>query len=254
MAKDTLLVIVQGILSDADSDEVNSISDTIESMQCARVVKTIFEDVVTGNRDLTYHEKIIRLTATDTNTPNVMERPAGLINIEWVQYDKRLTAGGAQRYSPIRYRDPESFFSFVSGRTIGASDIDAVTLDSGHVIPVKNAQAPTYYTFLQGYDDIIFDAYDSGLETNLQNSKSLAYGEVKPTLALTDGAIPDLPEHLFNTLVSSARALYFDLFKDGVTKQVDKLERRAEVRAQRVRHITKTERDNNPTPHYGRKR
>jgi len=253
MAKDTLLDIVQGILSDADGDEVNSISDTIESMQCARVVKTIFEDVVTGNRDLTYHEKIIRLTATSGSTPNVMERPAGLINIEWIQYDKRLAAGDAQRYAPIHYREPESFFNFVSGRKTDDSDVEAVTLTSGHVIPVKNAQAPTYYTFLQGYDSIIFDAYDSGLETNLQNSKSLAYGEVKPTLALTDTAIPDLPEHLFNTLVSSARALYFDLYKDGVTKQIDKLERRAEVRAQRVRHITKTERANHPTPNYGRK-
>lgn len=106
---------------------------------------------------------------------------------------------------------------------------------------VRNDILPTFWTFLQGFDDIIFDAYDRNLDSNLQASKSLAYGKTKPTLALTDQSVPDLPEHLINSLKSQARALYFDLYKDGVTKKVDELDRRSEVRQQRHRHLVKME-------------
>ena len=40
--KKNLLEIVQNILSDMDSQEVNSISDSIEAMQVAQIVETTF--------------------------------------------------------------------------------------------------------------------------------------------------------------------------------------------------------------------
>jgi hypothetical protein len=40
MAKMTLLEIVQDILSDMDSDEVNSINDSVESLQLAQMIKS----------------------------------------------------------------------------------------------------------------------------------------------------------------------------------------------------------------------
>ena len=38
--KKNLLEIVQNILSDMDSEEVNTISDTVEAMQVAQIVET----------------------------------------------------------------------------------------------------------------------------------------------------------------------------------------------------------------------
>ena len=46
MAKLTVLEIVQNILSDLNSEEVNSISDTIEADQVAEIVKTTYLDLV----------------------------------------------------------------------------------------------------------------------------------------------------------------------------------------------------------------
>jgi hypothetical protein len=124
--------------------------------------------------------------------------------------------------------------------------------DSGHIIIVKNDVAPTYYTVLDGYDDLVFDSYDKALETNLQNSKSLAYGTLKPTLTLADATVPNLPQHLMVLLRREARAMYFDLYKDGLTSEVDRTRRRAEVRAQRQRRMIK-DTDNQTGPNYGRK-
>ena len=255
MAKETLLEIVQDILAEADGDEVNSISDTIESDQCARVVRTCFRNIVDGS-DLKLHETIVKLDATSSSTPNVMTRPEGLYDIQWIKYNVKLTAGGDQNYETIDYMEPQDFFEMQAQRTASDSNVEEVALDSGYSMLVINDRAPKYWTIIEDYDDIIFDAYDSDLETNLQNSKSLAYGTIKPTLGLTDAATADLPKHLFNRLKNDARAMYFDLYKDGITPEIDRLRRRSEVRTQRMRHITKYgERTTETTgPDYGRKK
>lgn len=240
MAKETLLEIVQDILSDSDGDAVNTIAATIESDQCARVVRTIFNQLVDGT-DIAYHEGIRELDATSPTTPNIMTRPDGFYDIEWIKYDIRNEWSEPQRYQTVRYMDPTEFIYLLADRNADDSNVQAVTLNSGYELLIVNDAAPTYWTQLQGADDIIFDAYDNNLDANLQASKSLAWGKTKPTLPLTDLAVPDLPDHLFNALKSQARALYFDLYKDGATREIDRLSRRSEVRTQRHRHLLKME-------------
>ena len=63
MAKDTLLEIVQDILSDADGDEVNSISDPVESEQCAKILRNEFKTIV-DEFDIKMQETLIQLTAS----------------------------------------------------------------------------------------------------------------------------------------------------------------------------------------------
>jgi hypothetical protein len=183
----------------------------------------------------------------------VMTRPEGLYDIQWVQYNIKPTAAGDQKYGLIDYVTPKEFFDRTSKRTASATNVTEVTLASGHEIMCLNDRAPTMYTLLEDYDTFIFDNYDSVVEAFLQNSKSLAYGRIKPTLALSDTATPDLPKNLFNQLKNEARALYFDLYKDGVTSEIDRLRRRSEVHMQRDRHITKYGERSKTGPDYGRK-
>jgi len=254
MAKETLLDIVQDLLSESDGDEVNSITDTIESDQAARVVRDTFRQIVDGH-DLAHHETVKRLDATGASTPNQMTRPEGFYAIEWIKYDKRTTAGGDPKTEDVTYLDPTRFLEICSSRTESDTNVTAVALASSTFeILVRTDKAPTYWTILEGYDTIVFDAYDSSLETNLQQSKVVALGKQKPTLALADASEPDLPKHLFRLLKTEARAMYFDLYKDGITSEIDRTRRRAEVRAQRHRHITKNLTNHKRTgPNYGRK-
>ena len=252
MAKDTVLAIVQQILSDADGDNVNSISDTTESMQCGDLVKDVFDQIVEGY-DLTLHNTLQRLSPTGSSTPTIMERPEGFHNIQYVKYDKKVTAAGDQNFQDVDYITPYEFMTRTSRRPIGDSQYEAMTLpDSGHIVIVRNNQAPSYYTVLDGYDDLVFDSYDFALESNLQSSKSLAYGTLKPTLTVADATVPNLPQHLMVLLRREVRAMYFDLYKDGLTSEVDRTRRRAEVRAQRQRRMIK-DTDNQTGPDYGRK-
>lgn len=253
MAKTTLLEIVQGILSDADGDEVDSIVDTIESDQCARVVRTEFDTIV-DDFDIKHHVTLKQLDATGSSTPTQMTRPEGFHSIEKIWYDRRVLVGDDAKYQEITFKHPEDFLEMTMSRTASDSDVTTTTLgDSGFSLLIKNDQAPTYWTILEGYDDILFDSYDVALETNLQTSKVLARGTQKPTLALTDAAVPDLPQNLMGLLKDRARAFYFDVYKDGTPRAVARKEQHSEVRSQRKKFITKKLQQERTGPNYGRK-
>lgn len=251
MAKQTLLQMTQDILSDIDGDEVNSITDTIESEQVARVIRDVYYEVTDIN-DFESLKTLVELDATSATTPNVMTRPEGFYGIEFVKYDKRTTAGANSSYEYVHYMNVDRFLELCHGRDTDDSNVEEVTLSTGHPIPVRNDTAPTYYTIMDdGDDELVFDSYDSNLETNLQQSKSLAYGFKKPTFALSDSTTITLPKHLETLVKARARARVFDLYKDGITPEVDRARRNAEVRAQRQRH-TILNSDNDRGPNYGR--
>lgn len=253
MAKDTLLEITQSILSEADGDEVNNISDTVESDQCARIIVSEFY-VIADEFDIKMFETLTKLTATGSSTPTQMTRPEGFHSIETVWYDKRTTSGGDPDFQEVHYKDKEVFLATSFSLNASDSDVETMSLgDSGHVLNIKNGEAPTYWTVLEGYDDIIFDSYDSALETNLQASKTLVKGVQRPTLTLANASIPDLPQNLMTLLKNRARSFYFDVYKDGAPPAVARRERYSETRSQREKYITKQLQEKRTGPNYGRK-
>lgn len=253
MAKTTLLSIVQGILSDSDSDEVNTIGATVEAQQCASIVSDEF-DIIVDEFDIKHHETLVKLDATDATTPTLMIRPEGFHSLEWVKYNTKETAGGDQKYTTICYKEPTDFLELTMTRSFSDTDVEELIMpDSSQVILIKNDVAPSYWTILEGYDYVIFDSYDSVIETNLQQSKCIARGVQRPTLIIADTTVPNLPENQMVLLKNRARAMYFDIFKDGTTKEVDKRQRNSEVRSQRKRYITRNLREERSGNNYGRK-
>jgi hypothetical protein len=84
--KYTLLEMTQDILSNLSSDEVNSISDTTESLQVATIIKQKYFDIV--NRvPLPEHEQLVHLDPSlDALMPVLMYVPDGIANIKWLKY------------------------------------------------------------------------------------------------------------------------------------------------------------------------
>jgi len=86
MAELTLLQMTQNILSALDSDEVNSISDTVESMQVARIIQNKYYDLTTRG-DLPEQQILLQLEASgDATKPVLMLVPATTSKIEWIKY------------------------------------------------------------------------------------------------------------------------------------------------------------------------
>lgn len=84
--KYTLLQMTQDILSSLNSDEVNSISDTPESLQVATIIKHKYFDII--NRvDLPDHQQLFQLQPSiNPAIPVLMYIPQGISGMKWVKY------------------------------------------------------------------------------------------------------------------------------------------------------------------------
>lgn len=82
----TLLEMTQSILSSMGSDEVNSISDTTESLQVADIIRQTYMNMI-GRYDLPQHNQLFQLQpSNDATRPTLMTFPNGVVRIEWMKY------------------------------------------------------------------------------------------------------------------------------------------------------------------------
>lgn len=251
--KPQLLEIVQDLLSDMDGDEVNSISDTLESTQIANLVVTTYDNIL-DEHDLLTTKDVFQLTASGTtDRPTHMTIPTGKFSVEWVKYDKRILSGDAQAWKVIPFLEPHDFMAVCDSRdstdttnNVEITDPSNVTL----IIDIKNA--PNFYTTFNS-DVLIFDAYDSDLESTLQTAKSKVFGQIRVDTTQADTTTIDLPHHLFTLLINEAREFAFDLYKDGAPQKVRQMAHRSRVRTQRTRDRLKINRETADRLDYGRK-
>lgn len=249
MAK-TLLEIVQDILSSMDSDEVNSITDTVESEQVARIVRNTYEDLI-SRVDYPEHWDMFELNASGTSTkPTLMYKPTNIKKIDFVKYDKRLTGETAPNYQYVAYQDRKTFLDRMYALNVDEDDVisfDHTISSDTMTLLCFNNKAPDYYTSL---DDnmLIFDSYDAVVDANLQKNKTMCYGLKIPTpFSMTDGFTPDLDEEQFALLFQESKATAFADLKQTTNARAERSARQQWIKTQ--------ENFSNPIrrPYYGRK-
>jgi hypothetical protein len=203
MPKMTLLDMVQDILSDIDSDEVNSISDTTESEQVVQIIKTTYENMMV-TKYMPHLKGLMQLDSTNSSTPSHMKMPDDVMELVTVNYDVHTSAQTDTKYKNMRYMEDTDFLEYTNARTTDNASVDLITDFSGAKLKIVTNTAPQYWT---SFDDeyLVFDSYDSSLESNLQNSKSQVVAYREPSLTLVDATIPDLPSEAFPYLLSEAK-------------------------------------------------
>lgn len=207
----TLLDIVQDVLSDMDSDEVNSINDTFESSQVAQIVKTTFFEMI-ANRNWPHLNKLIQLEASgDSAKPTKMRVSENVKEVRFIKYDKRKVGESRRRYQSVDYVTPEEFLRKIEGRN--NDDSNMLLVEEGVVeYTVRTDVPPTFYT---SFDDefVSFDSYDSEVDTTLQSSKTQVQAYVTPDWSSVDSFIPDLPEEAFSALLAESKSVSFNALK-----------------------------------------
>lgn len=208
MPKRTLLDMTQSILNDMSSDNVNSVDDTVESDQVVRIIRDVYFDLVERLEIPVQHTLLNLEGLGDTTKPTHMKLPDGVRYISSIRYNKLDTGDTAENYRPVDYKSPEEFLEFVYGRDNNSTDVDAITDFSGEKLLVRNDHNPTYWT---SFDDeyIVFDSYNSAVDTTLQSSKTTCRGSQESSFSLTDSFIPDLPAKFFPLLLSEAKTKCF---------------------------------------------
>lgn len=221
----TLLEYVNDILSDMDSDTVNSIDDTYESEQVAQIVRTTYEAMM-SNRNWPHMKKALQLTASgDPSYPNYMSLQNGIKEILFINYNKALEGETRRKYLPVKWKESDEFLRMTNNRNDDNSNIDIITDTSGVELLIINDQPPTYYTSFND-KDIVFDSYDINVETTLQSSKVQSQGYVFPSWEQADDFVPDLPQEAEAALLEEAKAKAMFKLKQMVDSKAEQEARR----------------------------
>lgn len=216
----TLLDIVQDIMSDMDSDEINSISDTAESLQVAQIVKTTYYNIIDG-KDFPWMYELFQLnTSGTTSRPTHMSLPDDIIDLKWIKYNNKKSTDTKNKLEKVIYKTPEDFINIVDSRDSSSSNISIITDPSDITINVYTDRGPMYFT---SFDDetLVFDAYDSAKETNLTNSNTQVYGKRSVTFTLSDSFTPDLPVQMFSYLLNEAKSTAFLTLKQMANQKAE---------------------------------
>lgn len=252
MAKLTLLQMVQNILSDLNSDEVNSITDTVEATQVAEVIKSCYYDLI---NDTNFPEtfNIGQLTALgSTSKPNYMKIPTDIQTVKWIKYDVHTTADPAVNFRLITYYTPDEFLDKVMSRTSTDTTITTVSDDSGVGLLIQNNKFPEYYT---SFDDeyLVFDSYASTEQTTLTAARSLIFCSREPVFSMTNTYVPDIDASMFPLLLSEAKSLCFVNSTQSTNAKVEQIAKRhRSARQSRLHRLDDAAR--NDWPNFGRRR
>lgn len=204
MLKKTLLEITQDILNDISGDEVDSINDTVESIQAAAIVRSAYYDMMT-TRDWPHTKKLITPVADATTTlPTHVQFDDAMKSLISINYDVSKIVGKLE-YKDVKFLLPDNFLRFTNQRNTQDTSNKKITDPSGVTLIISSKSGPTYYT---SFDDkqIVMDSYDSSLEDNLVMSKFQAYGYVIPDWTQEDTFIPPIPTEVFPLLINEAKS------------------------------------------------
>lgn len=205
--KYTLLDLTQNILSTMDGEEVNSINDTVESRQVAQVIRTSYYNILT-RANLPEHQQIFSLNAsTDITQPVLMTRPDNVRRIDTLKYNIISVDTPVDDYEYVTLLPVQQFLDMVQTFNTTDSDVDTFSFNN-HTFYYKTDKHPEYATAINDYY-VIFDSYDSAVDTTLQTSKTMCVGLVTPTFSLSDTFIPDLDDIQFPLLLSEATSTAF---------------------------------------------
>lgn len=229
-AQQTVLEYVTTALSNMDSDEVDSIDDTTESMQVAVLLKQMYFELVNRQEWSFLKGALAIVSAGDLAAPTKLVLPENCKRLRdlWYNVD---TAGGFQRQT-IVYLEPMLFLRRFSG---GQAAGDRLLVNPGNNMPfyISTVNQPTFYT---SFDDkhIWCDAYDSNVESTLQSTKVGAWGDRIPEFDITDAYVPFLPDHMVSLLQHTLNEAAMQVFKQTESPMDSKRVRRQTGQARRA--------------------
>lgn len=205
MQKLTLLEIVQSTLASMASDQVNTLTDSDESLVVAEIAKDTYYEILSRD-DWPFLKKVRGLDSYgNTAYPVFLKSPVPVAYIKNIRYNKRKSTDSNDKYEEIIYKEVDDFLDFIYSRTSSNTNVETITTPDNVKLYILNNKAPAYYT---SFDDetLVFDSYDSAVDTTLQSSKSTCITVEVPTWNSIDTFVPDLPHQMFPMFLAEVKA------------------------------------------------
>jgi hypothetical protein len=255
--KYTLLEMTQQLLYSLDGDEVDSITDTAESMSVAKIIEECYWDLVT-QLDLPEHNDFFQLTATSSATPTLMTMPSNVSHLDWIKYDWIATDETDHRYENVSYLPLRQFLDQalnLSSDDDGVVQFNVTINSETFYFKAHDNREPAFYTSYDDYN-VLFDAYNSDEDAYLQASKTMCYGSLIPDFTFSDSFTPDLDAKQFSYLLNEAKAQCWSDLKQQINTRAENKSRQNKIDSQKKKqNVGYPHNQNyyNEYPNYGRK-
>lgn len=199
--KYTLLDLTQKILSALDANNIDTLEDgDVEAEQVVMIINRVYNEIL-SKRNWPFLKK--RGTLIPGENPWELKVPEYYTTISELRY----------KTSKIKYVDNTTFSDIIFSRNIEEDNIN-----SNYIQTDKD---PSFYTT---YDNItlVFDSYDSNVESNLIESNSyIVYNKLPSSELFYDNDVPELPYRFHSVLLNGALAVAFtELKQDNVNSQM----------------------------------
>lgn len=229
--KRTLLEMVQDILASLDSDEVNSIDDTLEATQVATIIKNTYLNMA-SNRNWAGQKRLITFEHSGTpDKPTHLKTPDNIKELHTFRYDN-TKEDGEMVYNEIRYMEPDVFLRRVGSFNSQSMNTKTVVDFGGTPINIITNKPPSYWTT---FDDtyIVCDSYDSSVDDALKASKTQLHVTLLPSFRMVDDFVPDMPIEAFQGLFNEAKSVAFVEIKQVANQKAEQEATRQRVWATR---------------------
>ena len=231
--KKTLLEITIDVLNAIDGDEINSISDTVEALQIAGDIQTVYYDII-GRKDWQFLRALRPLgSVSDASKPTHLLVPEHTSKMEVLKYNKRKVVDGRNYYKEIYFKYPDEFLTYVNSRDNTASNYEEVTDVNGVKFTIRTDIHPSFFT---SFDDkyIVMDSYDSSIEDTLQGQHTQALLFTHPVWEVKDTFVPEFPAEMFAMFIAECMTY-------AIAKKDDQLIQKTQQTATRhQRHLSQT--------------
>ena len=233
--KMTLLEIVQSVLNSMDSDSVNAIDDTIESMQVADVAREVYFELMSYNDwDHLYQWQELQ-ALSDSQRPNFLRIPDNVSRLELFKYNTTKPGDYKQTISDVEYATPKYFIDICRSRSTGENNVEIIKNAQGVEMFIRNDVSPKFWTSFDNVH-IVTDAYNKAADTTLQASKSSAWCRVTPSWDTINTFIPDMPEDFFPAYLAEVKSKCHLYFKQQISEKDEQIARRG------LAHVRRKER------------
>ncbi len=253
--KYTHLKATQEILRAMESDEINSISDTVESVSVAQLLEAVYYDLAT-ELGLEEHDGFFELNASgDVAKPTLMTLPTNITRWDWIEYDIIDTGETYANHRRLEFVPIDEFVEMqnsLRGQTSGVGQMNVTSNGETFPIMYRSDKQPQYFTTYDD-DNILFDSYDSSVDSTLQKSKTRCYGATYPTFTQSDAFIPDLHPTQFSYYINKAKLRAFAELKQTTNPEVARETRNQKIRVQVNRRTTPDRPEVFKVARYGRK-
>jgi len=245
----TLLQVINYYMDHTDGFRSSTIDDNIEAQQVASIAEKVFYDLdndVFGNGKL---ESLVQLEALADNTkPNYLKLPDEALDIRNDAVFYNTTSDIAEiLMNEVDYLSPIEFLRFIGNKKVKTTN-QVVTDFGGYKMTIDNNKSPEYFT---SFDDshLVFDSYDSAVDSTLQQSKSGVITQLQRSFVPSDTYIIDFPEWFHTTYLNQVMSEASMALREEPLPTIARMARMGIIKAKKKTRIG----ERRPIKDYGRK-